>query len=55
MGQASGWVDHAISDARGRKFDRVEMLDVDGDVDLDVIPCEEVHDFGVFWYENPTR
>lgn len=55
MGQASGWVDHAISDARGRKFDRVEMLDVDGDGDLDVISCEEVHDFRVFWYENPTR
>ena len=31
------------------------MLDVDSDGDLDVISCEEVHDFGMFWYENPTR
>ncbi|MBP90467.1 MAG: hypothetical protein CMJ64_27800 [Planctomycetaceae bacterium] len=52
---SSGWVDHAISNKRGRKFDRVEMLDLDGDGDLDLLTCEEVHDLGVFWYENPTR
>ena len=51
----NGWIDHAISDQRGRKFDRLEMLDLDGDGDLDLITCEEVHDLGVFWYENPTR
>ena len=51
----NGWVDHAISDQRGRKFDRLEMIDIDGDGDLDLITCEEVHDLGVFWYENPTR
>ena len=51
----NGWVDHAISDQRGRKFDRLEMIDLDGDGDLDLITCEEVHDLGVFWYENPTR
>ncbi|MAI70450.1 MAG: hypothetical protein CMM01_06005 [Rhodopirellula sp.] len=51
----NGWVDHAISDQRGRKFDRLEMMDLDGDGDLDLITCEEVHDLGVFWYENPTR
>jgi hypothetical protein len=51
----SGWTDHAISDKHGRKFDRIEMLDVDGDGDLDLITCEEVHDLGVIWYENPTR
>ena len=50
-----GWVDHAISDQRGRKFDRLEMLDLDGDGDLDLLTCEEVHNLGVFWYENPTR
>ena len=52
---SSGWVDHAISDKHGRKFDRVEMLDLDGDGDLDLLTCEEVHNLGVFWYENPTR
>jgi len=50
-----GWIDHAISDQHGRKFDRLEMLDLDGDGDLDLITCEEVDDLGVFWYENPTR
>ncbi len=50
-----GWIDHAISDDRGRKFDRLEMLDLDGDGDLDLLTCEEVHDLGVFWYENPTH
>lgn len=30
------------------------MLDLDGDSDLDLMTCEEVHDLGVFWYENPT-
>ncbi|MBG85628.1 MAG: hypothetical protein CMO80_01855 [Verrucomicrobiales bacterium] len=50
-----GWIDHAISDHRGRKFDRIEMLDLDGDGDLDLLTCEEVHNLGVFWYENPIR
>ena len=31
------------------------MIDLDGDGDLDLLTCEEVHDLGVFWYENPTR
>lgn len=50
-----GWIDHAISNQQGRKFDRLEMIDLDGDGDLDLITCEEVHDLGVFWYENPSR
>ncbi len=49
------WMEHRISDEKGRKFDRIEMLDLDGDGDLDVVTCEEVHNLGVFWYENPTR
>jgi len=51
----AGWIDHAISDRRGRKFDRIEMLDLDGDGDLDLLTCEEVHNLGVFWYENPRQ
>ena len=31
------------------------VADIDGDGDLDLLTCEEVHDLGVFWYENPTR
>ncbi len=50
-----GWIDHAISDQHGRKFDRLEMLDLDADGDLDLLTCEEVHNLGVFWYENPAR
>ncbi|MEM7011629.1 MAG: VCBS repeat-containing protein [Verrucomicrobiota bacterium] len=49
------WTEHRISDERGRKFDRLEMIDLDGDGDLDLMTCEEVHNLGVFWYENPLR
>lgn len=41
--------------AAGVKFDRVEMLDIDGDGDLDVLTCEERDNLGVIWYENPVR
>lgn len=54
---ASHWTAHTISgDKLGIKYDRIEMLDLDGDGDLDVLTCEE-HEggdgLGVFWYENP--
>ncbi len=49
------WRDHEISGERGIKFDRLELLDLDHDGDLDVLTCEERHNLGVFWYENPTR
>jgi hypothetical protein len=42
-----------ISGAQGEKFDRVELLDLDGDGDLDVLTTEEMQLFGVIWYENP--
>jgi len=44
-----------ISGERGIKFDRLELIDLDADGDLDVITCEERHNLGVIWYENPTR
>jgi len=47
---------HNISGEVGIKFDRLELLDMDGDGDLDVLTCEErAHGkgLGVFWYENP--
>ncbi len=39
----------------GLKFDRIELLDLDGDGDLDVLTCEERDQLGVLWYENPTK
>lgn len=54
------WKAHEISGPEGIKFDRMELLDLDADGDLDVLACEESqpiegsgHGLGVFWYENP--
>lgn len=50
------WSAHEISGPLGIKFDRIELIDMDGDGDLDVLTCEERHEtkgLGVLWYENP--
>lgn len=39
----------------GEKFDRIELLDLDGDGDPDLLTCEERENLGVIWYENPSR
>jgi hypothetical protein len=53
---AGEWAFQSISGrAKGGKYDRLEMLDLDGDGDLDVLTCEERDDLGVIWYENPLR
>ena len=44
-----------MSGPEGVKFDRIELLDLDADGDLDIITCEESHQLGVFWYENPLK
>ena len=49
------WTAHSIAGPEGVKFDRIELLDLDGDGDLDLITCEERDNLGVIWYENPTR
>jgi len=56
------WTAHEISGPAGIKFDRLELIDVDGDADLDVLACEESapapgnrRGLGVFWYENPRN
>jgi hypothetical protein len=46
------WRPAGIAGPRGVKFDLIELLDVDGDGDLDVITCEETENLGVVWYEN---
>ena len=55
------WTAHEISGSEGIKFDRLELIDLDADGDLDVLACEESEPvapgrqgLGVFWYENPT-
>lgn len=49
------WKAQAVSSSEGTKFDRIELLDLDGDGDLDVLTCEERDNLGVIWYENPIR
>ncbi|MBE0535955.1 MAG: VCBS repeat-containing protein [Phycisphaerae bacterium] len=57
------WTPGEISGPAGVKFDRIELLDLDGDGDLDVLTCEEQginsrgqkDGLGVFWYENPLK
>ncbi|MCA9199749.1 MAG: hypothetical protein KDA87_19550, partial [Planctomycetales bacterium] len=54
----SQWNAHDISGPAGIKFDRIEVLDLDADGDLDVLTCEERfagRGLGVIWYENPLR
>jgi hypothetical protein len=49
------WEAVDIGGPGGSKFDLVELLDLDGDGDLDLITCEEQDNLGVVWYENPSR
>ena len=49
------WRDHEISGTAGTKFDRLELVDLDEDGDLDVLTCEETENLGVIWYENPAK
>jgi hypothetical protein len=49
-----------LSGLEGYKFDRLELIDLDGDEDLDVLTCEENFGenswgLGVIWYENPLH
>ena len=50
----------SISGVHNAKYDKVVLLDVDYDGDLDVLICEEnfgenSQGLGVIWYENPHR
>jgi len=56
MKQVEGrWVGHDISGKEGEKFDLVELIDLDGDGDLDVMTTEERQLNAVVWYENPAK
>jgi hypothetical protein len=52
---AGTWQPRPLAGPRGVKYDLIELLDLDGDGDLDVITCEETEGLGVVWYENPAR
>lgn len=57
-GDQFNWEPQEMSGPRGIKFDRIELLDLDADGDLDVLTCEErdqKQGLGVFWYENPLK
>ena len=52
------WEWNELSGTEGHKFDLIELIDLDGDGDLDVLTCEENYGknsegLGVIWYENP--
>lgn len=52
------WSWKKVSGLKGRKFDLVNLIDLDGDGDLDVLTNDENEEgtgLGVVWYENPSR
>lgn len=49
-----------ISGLHNAKFDKIELIDLDEDGDLDILICEEnfgteSKGLGVIWYENPLK
>ncbi len=50
----------SISGAHNAKYDKVELIDMDLDGDLDILTCEENYGpnsegLGVIWYENQLK
>jgi len=47
------WAAHDIGGKDGQKYDLAELVDLDGDGDLDLMTTEERELNAVIWYENP--
>ena len=45
---------HPISRVKACKYDRIELIDLNGDGHQDILTCEERRNLGVVWYENPN-
>lgn len=55
---AARWTANELAGPEGIKYDLIQLLDIDGDGDRDVLTCEERFGrggLGVFWYENPLN
>lgn len=55
---SSHWEFYKASSLKGRKFDLVNLIDLDGDGDLDILTNDENEEgdgLGVIWYENPVK
>lgn len=53
--KAGPWLLRPLGGPRGEKFDLVQIADLDGDGDPDLMTTDERDALGVVWYENPTR
>lgn len=61
----SNWAPTSVSGPEGFIYDLIELTDLDGDGDLDIVTLEEKgpylaagyrgKELGVIWYENPAR
>ncbi len=49
----SQWTAHDIGGQIGGKYDRIELLDLDRDGDLDLLTTDEKNTNSVLWFENP--
>lgn len=53
QGPIGVWTAQDVSGPIGSKYDNIEVFDVDGDGDRDILTSEQVENLGVIWYENP--
>jgi hypothetical protein len=52
--KAPSWPRHELSGAPGTKYDTVELVDLDGDGDIDSVVTEQIELLGLSWHKNTT-